>query len=160
MSSFELSPPIFFLVPLIYLFEIIYFFSARVVFSVLQCITWHYPSKFELQHISWKQFAPESNCQADKTFLLFVYFEMFLFFFQHPKYTRRPNCWHVCKEGRGRREGMRGDRGVGRDGAREGGRERGGRQRDSCILSCKKKPLHIVYLKTAEHFSTIKKHVI
>lgn len=157
MSSFEHSPPIFFLVPFIYLFEIIYFFSARVVFSVLQCITWHYPSKFELQHISWKQFAPESNCQADKTFLLFVYFEMFLFFFQHPKYTRRPNCWHVCKEGRGRREGMRGDRGVGRDGAKEGG---GGRHRVSCILSCKKKTLHIVYLKTAEHFSTIKKHVI
>lgn len=39
-------------------------------------------------------------------------------------------------------------------------REGAVKQRDSCILSCKKKLLHIVYLKTAEHFSTIRKHVI
>lgn len=39
-------------------------------------------------------------------------------------------------------------------------REGAVKQRDSCILSCKKNPLHIVYLKTAEHFSTIRKHVI
>lgn len=47
-----------------------YLFFVCVVFSVLQCITWHYPSKFELQRISWKQFGPERSCQADKTFLL------------------------------------------------------------------------------------------
>lgn len=52
-----------------FLFLLIYFFVS-VVFSGLQCITWHYPSRFEQQRISWKQFCPERSCQADKTFLL------------------------------------------------------------------------------------------
>lgn len=74
------------------------------------------------------------------------------FFFQHPKYTRRPNCWHVCEERRG------GGVEMGR-GGRGGGGRRG--QQDSCILSCSAmQKLHIVYLKNTEHFSTIKKHVI
>lgn len=48
-------------------FSLPLFIFVRVVFSVLQCITWHYPSKFELQSISWKQFGTERSCQADKT---------------------------------------------------------------------------------------------
>lgn len=57
------------------------FIFVCVVFSVLQCITWHYPSKFELQRISWKQFGPERSCQADKTFLLSFTLKCSFFFF-------------------------------------------------------------------------------
>lgn len=108
-----------------------YLFFVCVVFSVLQCITWHYPSKFELQRISWKQFGPERSCQADKTFLLSFTLKC-SFFFQHPKYTRQPNCWHLC--------------------------EGAVRLLHSFMPHYAK--LHIVYLKNTEHFSTIKKHVI
>lgn len=54
------------------------------------------------------------------------------FFFQHPKYTRQPNCWHLC--------------------------EGAVRLLHSFMPHYAK--LHIVYLKNTEHFSTIKKHVI
>lgn len=77
-------------------FSLPLFIFVRVVFSVLQCITWHYPSKFELQSISWKQFRTERSCQADKT--LPLSFTLKCCFFLHPKYTRQPNCWHVCEE--------------------------------------------------------------
>lgn len=46
----------------------------------------------------------------------------------------------MCKEGRGRREGMRGDRGVGRDGAREGGRAGGEAERLLHSFMQKKNP--------------------
>lgn len=106
------------------------FIFVSVVFSVLQCITWHYPSKFELQRISWKQFGPERSCQADKTFLLS--FTLKCSFFSTSKIHKAAKLL-TCVRG-------------------------AARLLHSFMPHYAK--LHIVYLKNTEHFSTIKKHVI
>lgn len=117
--------------PLLF-YLVIYLFFVCVVFSVSQCITWHYPSKFELQRISWKQFGLKHNCQADKTFLLSFTLKCSSFFFLTSNIHKAAKLL-TCVRG-------------------------ATRLLHSSMPHYAK--LHSVYLKNTEHFSTIKKHVI
>lgn len=121
----------------LHFFPSLFIFFVCVVFSGLQCITWHYPSKFEQQRISWKQFGPERSCQADKTFLLSFTLKSSFFFslslFPPTSKIHKAVKLLTCVRG-------------------------AERLLHSFMPHYAK--LHIVYLKNTEHFSTIKKHVI
>lgn len=127
MSSFELSPPIFFLVPFIYLFEIIFFFFLPALFSQ------YCNASLDITQASLScSTSAESNllrrATARRIRLSFFSFTLKCsFFFFNIQNTQGGQIADMCvrKGGEGGRgwEGMRGDRGVGRDGAKEGGGE-------------------------------------